>query len=622
LITDLQNKKVTHPYATVIDGPLGGCGYGNVGDPQTYHPSLWAAMLADYEPVTVLDVGCGFGYSVKWFEDHGCKVLGLEGSEKIAEKAATKAVKHHDFRNGCPDLPGDFDLCWCSEFLEHVDREFEPNIFAAFCRCRVVVVGAALPGFGGHHHVNEQPSEYWIARFKEHGFRYDEEATERYRKLSTEDHPECYFRLNGLVFVRETVVEPTQPPRWNDIDGWLGDDEGKLLQHYGNNRRVLELGTYKGRSTVCLAQVAKQVTTVDTHEGDEGTGHADTRAEFLRNVERFGMASRIEPIFARIEDVRDELTRRRFDVVFIDSGHDAESVSRDTLIALECLLPGGTIIWHDFPYSSVKEGIVRAGLDIGFVTDCGGCGVMATARNQVAICLPHTYNAHVSSVQAAMLGCAGRYADRVAFINMACGSLTHNFNTMFAQCLAMRDAGKLTHMAMIHSDISADHGWVDVLSEEMCLTRAAVVSAVVAIKDPDDDRSSTAIGTVGDPWDIKRYIHMRERGAIPETFTTADVCEPDEVLLINTGVMLIDLREDFWTDCDGEGNVFAFQVGNRIIVDEDGKLKPQFEPEDWKMSRELHARGVPYASTFRPLTRHIGVDIWENRPGVGRINAI
>ena len=170
-------------------------------------------------------------------------------------------------------------------------------------------------------------------------------------------------------------------------------------------------------------------------------------------------------------------------------------------------------------------------------------------------------------------------------------------------------------MAMLHSDIAADKGWVDILAEEMCLKRVAVISAVVTIKDPDDDRTSTAIGVRGQDWEYGGYVRLRQEPSMPRTFTSDDICKDDgsELMLINTGCMLIDLSWDFWDDCDGEGNPFYFKVYNRMLKNADGHRWVQFNPEDWLMSRALDARNIPYAATWKVKTRHIGSKGWENR---------
>ena len=624
MISTLDNKMMPPAMITpskpimcecVLDGQLGGAGRGAFGDALTYLPELWAEVISLTGAKTVLDVGCGFGYSTRWFQQYGCDVLGLEGSELIIRDAVTDSVKLHDFREG--KVKGDrleYDLCWCSEFLEHVDQQYEPNIFDMFTRCRYVLMAAAWPGFKGHHHVNLQPSSYWIERFEKHGFCYSPDETERLRKLAKETNPDCYFQFSGLFFVRERDVEIE--PVWTDIGGWLTPQQGEILQALADGRTVLDLGTHRGRSAVCMARTAKRITTIDHHHGDDETGHEETLNDFLANIKRHGCESKIEPIISDFDDLGNMLEERRFQLVFIDGQHDAESVERDTVIALHALAPGGAIVWHDWDYESVREGVEATGIPGDQIKVMEDMGVFVSGRYKVAVTFPHSSSAQPEAMKSGIWACSGEFADQVMFVDYQCGCLTHNFNNLLANCLNARDRGEVTHMAMIHSDIAADKGWVDILAEEMCRKRVAVISAVVAIKDPDDDRTSTAIGVRGKPWEYGGYIRLRNQPSMPETFTGDDVCKDDgsEVLLINTGCMLIDLSWPFWDDCDGSGTPFVFEVYNRMRRNEQGMRYAQFNPEDWLMSRALDARNIPYAATWRVKARHIGLKAWENRP--------
>src|SRR5262245_50782959 len=88
---------------------------------------------------------------------------------------------------------------------------------------------------------------------------------------------------------RNAVYTPAEPLKWQDIDGWLFDLEATVLQTFAAGKDVLELGSYKGKSTVCMAQTARLVVSVDPHQGDRGLGPADTFAEFRANIEAAGV---------------------------------------------------------------------------------------------------------------------------------------------------------------------------------------------------------------------------------------------------------------------------------------------------------------------------------------------
>lgn len=610
MISTLDNKMMAAPenknghavpdHVMLVDGILGGCRVGPTGDPNSWVPEVWQAILGYTVAESVLDVGCGFGHSSKWFEDRGCEVLGLEGSPEAVKLAVTSAVKVHDFNLEKPVGLGEYDLGWCSEFLEHVADENEPCYMAALVRCRYLAITAALPGAGGHHHVNEQPPEYWIERFEAHGFKLDPEFTGMLRGLAAKTNSGSYFQNTGLFFERVLSVEPA--PIWTDIDGWLTRQQGDFLQRVAKGKTVLEMGAYRGRSTVCMAKVAKSVTTVDSFA-------CGSFAEFWGNCKAHGVDGKIEPIVGDIDDARDGLTERRFHVVFIDGAHDADSVARDTQIALECLLPGGSIVWHDYNYETVKEGIARTGVPLDLVKNLDSVGWLATERWKVIVSIPHSRGVEPRAFKAAIRGAVGDMADQVACMDFCFSCLEHSFNVLLAHGLALRDQGRCTHLAMLHSDITAEPGWVDILAEEMCRTRAAAISAVVAIKDPDDDRTSTAIGVKGDPWTLRRFIRIADQPTMPQTFMEQDVCSEDgtEELLINTGCMLLDLSHEFWDS-------YAFHVESRIRREADGSRSPQFVPEDWAMSRDLNAANLPYAATWKVQAIHIGPADWPNRP--------
>jgi hypothetical protein len=64
----------------------------------------------------------------------------------------------------------------------------------------------AFPGQPGHHHVNCQPTEYWLARMKATGFSLDEWATEAARTVA----PGSHWQRSGLVFVTDALHRPAR----------------------------------------------------------------------------------------------------------------------------------------------------------------------------------------------------------------------------------------------------------------------------------------------------------------------------------------------------------------------------------------------------------------------------
>ena len=146
-------------------------GYYEEGDGHTFTPDIWGWLLLEYGVESVIDIGCGTAVNLKWFQDMGCRVLGVEGHPDAILKAKCGPVVLHDYTKGSLEIDHRFDLCISTEFVEHVDAKYEANWFTSMRCADRVLMCHAVPGQGGHHHVNEQPAEYWVERFGQHGFR-------------------------------------------------------------------------------------------------------------------------------------------------------------------------------------------------------------------------------------------------------------------------------------------------------------------------------------------------------------------------------------------------------------------------------------------------------------------
>lgn len=131
-----------------------------------------------------------------------------------------------------------------------------------------------------------------------------------------------------------------------DVGSSVTYEECVKLAELAEGKKVLEIGSWKGRSTIALASVAKSVVTVDWHEGDFYAGHEDTLPALRENLRKYGMDN-VEVVVGRIEDVATDLDTD-FDLVFIDADHSQESASRHYLIALFHIRDGGTICFHDY----------------------------------------------------------------------------------------------------------------------------------------------------------------------------------------------------------------------------------------------------------------------------------
>ncbi len=196
-------------------------------------------------------------------------------------------------------------------------------------------------------------------------------------------------------------------------------------------------------------------------------------------------------------------------------------------------------------------------------------------------------------------------------------ALASCFNHLWSRAIAASPE-KVTHFAMLHSDVGPECGWLDTLMDELEAKKLDMVSAVIPIKS-QDGLTSTAVGEIKDPWKQKR-LTMREVSELPPTFTDDDLVEwkkkhkrEDSKLLLNTGCWLADLKNDTWRQMSDEGELrFFFRTLDRIRVTDDN-LEVDFAPEDWLFSRECQAAGLKIGATSKVKLKHFGAMGWDNQ---------
>ena len=148
-------------------------------------------------------------------------------------------------------------------------------------------------------------------------------------------------------------------------DGFLSQEEANELLELARGKRVLEMGAFKGRSTVCMALSAESVTSVDWHGGDIHVNKVNygnsTWEEYSKNIASY---PNITPIKGRFEDEIPKLVaaRESYEMVFVDGSHDKQSVIRDMGYAMS--FRPSVIAVHDWGLFEVTEGLQELGMGV------------------------------------------------------------------------------------------------------------------------------------------------------------------------------------------------------------------------------------------------------------------
>lgn len=168
------------------------------GDVNTFTPQLWKFLVERYAVDSVLDVGCGEGHAVRQFRRFGVNAHGIDGLRANVTRAVTP-VALHDLLAGPYFMP--VDLAWSCEVAEHIAEAKVDNFLDTLANGRVIAMTHALPGQTGHHHVNCQPHEYWIAHLAKRGYVLSPE-TNLCRQIAAKEGYPTFFQHAGLVFIK------------------------------------------------------------------------------------------------------------------------------------------------------------------------------------------------------------------------------------------------------------------------------------------------------------------------------------------------------------------------------------------------------------------------------------
>jgi SAM-dependent methyltransferase len=144
-------------------------------------PTLVEAVRTHFPQVmSVADFGCGTGVYVKTFRHSGVDAVGFEYSDigrRWARERSGVDVQPFDLRTFA-DAGRAFDLALSLEVAEHLEPQLALRLVDVCCaHAPTVIFSAARPGQGGQGHINPQPKSYWIERFAERGYHFDQART-------------------------------------------------------------------------------------------------------------------------------------------------------------------------------------------------------------------------------------------------------------------------------------------------------------------------------------------------------------------------------------------------------------------------------------------------------------
>ena len=164
-------------------------------------------------------------------------------------------------------------------------------------------------------------------------------------------------------------------PVADDVEGWLTDGQAAVLreaaEHCPERGTIVEIGSFRGRSTIVLAAAAPisaSIVAIDPHAGnDRGPREIDgyeaaaddDHQIFHANLRAAGVDNRVRHVRAFSGEAHD-LVDGAIDVLYIDGAHRYRPARTDISSWGRRVGPGGVLLIHDsFSSVGVTLAIVR-----------------------------------------------------------------------------------------------------------------------------------------------------------------------------------------------------------------------------------------------------------------------
>jgi len=145
----------------------------------------------------------------------------------------------------------------------------------------------------------------------------------------------------------------------DSVDGWLTPREGEFLYNAAKNcpkgTVIVEIGSWKGKSTIWLGKGSKEGNKVKIHAIDSHTGSSEhkkrfgkvwTFEEFEKNIKKANVSDIVVPIVKTSEDASKNWNKK-VGFLWIDGAHEYEMVLLDYKLWEPHLVKGGVIAFHD-----------------------------------------------------------------------------------------------------------------------------------------------------------------------------------------------------------------------------------------------------------------------------------
>jgi predicted O-methyltransferase YrrM len=179
-------------------------------------------------------------------------------------------------------------------------------------------------------------------------------------------------KINRMI---SDILKTSDLDKIDSVEGHITRRQCAVLFYYAYTQpgpgRIVEIGSFKGKSTICMALALKlsgkedKVAAIDPHINTKDSETVPAYEEessydaFLSNVSRFELNEWVEPIKGTSEAVAKNWNQQ-IRLFFVDGSHRYEDVLMDLRLWEPLVNVGGIIILHDTKPGGQFPGVRRA----------------------------------------------------------------------------------------------------------------------------------------------------------------------------------------------------------------------------------------------------------------------
>lgn len=179
-------------------------------------------------------------------------------------------------------------------------------------------------------------------------------------------------KINRMV---SDILKASDLDKLDSVAGHITRRQCAVLFYYAHTQpgpgRIVEIGSFKGKSTICMALALKlsgkkdKVVAIDPHINTKDPEIVPAYEEgssydaFLSNVSRFELNEWVEPIKSASEAVA-KSWNQQIRLFFVDGSHRYEDVLMDLRLWEPLVNVGGVIILHDTKPGGQFPGVQQA----------------------------------------------------------------------------------------------------------------------------------------------------------------------------------------------------------------------------------------------------------------------